>query len=155
MLTDFNNLPDSARIWIYAAEKALTAEQQNHILAYITEHLQAWNAHKLPLKAGLTILENHFIVVALDETLNAASGCSIDKLQKKIQELEKDLSISLLNRLNIFCRIDDKIHCIPTTKLAEYANKETLFYDLTIQKKGKIYNWLKLVEEGWCANLIL
>ena len=155
MLTDFNKLPDSSRIWIYSAEKTLTADQQNHILTYIAEDLRVWNAHKVPLKAGLTILENHFIVVALDETVNPASGCSIDTLQKTIQELEKDLSISLLNRLNVFCRIDDKIHCIPTFKLADNANKETLFYDLTIQKKGDLANWLKMVEEGWCANLIL
>lgn len=155
MLTDFNKLPDSSRIWIYSAEKTLTANQQNYILTYIAEDLRVWNAHKAPLKAGLTILENHFIVVALDETVNPASGCSIDTLQQTIQKLEKDLSISLLNRLNVFCRIDDRIHCVPTTKLADYANKETLFYDLTIQKKGDLSNWLKMVEEGWCANLIL
>ena len=155
MLTDFNKHPDSSRIWIYAAEKALTAEQQNHILTYITEHLKGWNAHKVPLTAGLTILENHFIVVALNENINAASGCSIDTLQKTIQELEKELSISLLNRLNIFCRIDNVIRCIPSLKLGDQANKGTLFYDLTIQKKGDLSNWLKLVEEGWCANLIL
>ena len=155
MITNFNKLPDSSRIWIYAAEKSLTAEQQNHILTYITEHLKGWNAHKIPLTAGLTILENHFIVVALDENINAASGCSIDTLQKTIQELEKDLTISLLNRLNVFCIIDDKIHSIPTTKLAEYANKKTLFYDLTIQKKGDLSNWLKSVEDGWCVHLIL
>ena len=123
-------------------------------LTYIAEHLKGWNAHKVPLTAGVTILENHFIVIALDEGKNGASGCSIDTLQKTIQELEKELSISLLNRLNIFCRIDDKIHCIPTTKLADHANKGTLFYDLTIQKKRELYNWLKLVEEGWCANLL-
>jgi len=155
MLADFNKLPNSSRIWIYASEKALTTEQQEYIINYIAEHLKGWNAHKVPLTAGLTILENHFIVVALDENINAASGCSIDTLQKTIQELEKELSISLLNRLNIFCRIDNVIRCIPSLKLGDQANKGTLFYDLTIQKKGDLSNWLKLVEEGWCANLIL
>jgi len=57
--------------------------------------------------------------------------------------------------LNIFCRIDNVIRCIPSLKLGDQANKGTLFYDLTIQKKGDLSNWLKLVEEGWCANLIL
>ena len=108
----------------------------------------------MPLAAGVTILENHFIIIALDETENGASGCSIDTLQNKIQNLEKELSISLLNRLNIFYRIEDNIKCIPTTKLAELANKETLFYDLTIQKKSELSNWLKPIEEGWCADLL-
>ena len=154
MLVDFNTIADQSRIWIYAAEQKLTNEQEAYILKYISDHLQNWEAHKVPLTAGVTILENHFIVVALDESKNGASGCSIDTLQNKIQEIEKELSVSLLNRLNIFCKIDDTIKCIPTTKLAENANKETLFYDLTIQKKSELSNWLKPIEEGWCATII-
>jgi sialic acid synthase SpsE len=154
MLVDFNTTDDQSRIWIYAAEQKLTNEQENHILKDISDHLNNWEAHKVPLAAGVTILENHFIIIALDETKNGASGCSIDTLQNTIQNLEKELSVSLLNRLNVFCRIDDKIHCIPTTKLADNANKETLFYDLTIQKKSELSNWLKPIEGGWCANII-
>ena len=155
MLVDFNITADQSRIWIYAAEQKLTNKQENYILKSISDHLQNWEAHKVPLTAGVTILENHFIIIALDETKNGASGCSIDTLQNKIQEIEKELSISLLNRLNISCRIDDIIRCIPTTKLTEHANKETLFYDLTIQKKSELSNWLKPIEEGWCATIIL
>ena len=155
MLVDFNTTANQSRIWIYAAEQKLTNNQENYIIDSISNHLNNWEAHKVPLVAGVTILENHFIIIALDETKNGASGCSIDTLQNKMQEIEKVLSVSLLNRLNVFCRIDDEIHCIPTTKLAENANKETLFYDLTIQKKSELSNWLKPIEEGWCATIIL
>jgi len=154
MLVDFNTTDDQSRIWIYAAEQRLTNNQENHILKDISDSLQNWEAHKVPLTAGVTILEHHFIIIALDESKNGASGCSIDTLQNTIQDLEKELSISLLNRLNIFCRIEDTIKCIPTTKLAEHANKETLFYDLTIQKKSELSNWLKPIKEGWCATII-
>ncbi len=154
MLVDFNTINEQSRIWIYAAEQKLTNDQEKYIIKSISDHLQGWEAHKLPLTAGVTILENHFIVVALDESENGASGCSIDTLQNKIQELEKELSVSLLNRLNVFCRLDDTIKCIPTTKLAENANKDTLFYDLTIQKKDELSNWLKPIKEGWCINLL-
>jgi hypothetical protein len=149
MLTDFHTLPEEARIWIYASENALTADQQIHILNYISEDLKGWNAHKVPLTAGVTILENHFIVVALDEGENGASGCSIDTLQKTIQELEKELSISLMNRLNVFCRIDNEIQSVPSFKLGVIANKYTLFYDLTIQRKEELSNYLKPIKEGW------
>ena len=154
MLVDFNTITDQSRIWIYAAEHKLTNDQENYILNHISVHLQNWEAHQAPLTAGLTILENHFIIIALDESKYGASGCSIDTLQNKIQEIEKELSVSLLNRLNIFCKIDDTIKCIPTTKLAENANKETLFYDLTIQKKSELANWLKSIKEGWCSSFL-
>ena len=154
MLVDFNTTSDQSRIWIYAAEQKLTDKQEEHILKSISNHLQNWEAHKVPLTAGVTILEHHFIIIALDETKNGASGCSIDTLQNKIQNLEKDLSISLLNRLNVFCRIDNKIECIPTFKLADNANQDTLFYDLTIQKKSELDSYLKSISEGWCASCL-
>ena len=149
MLADFHTLPDSSRIWLYASEKALTTDQQNHILTYIAEHLKGWNAHKVPLTAGVTILENHFIVIALDENKNGASGCSIDTLQKTIQELEKDLSIALMNRLNVFYKIGEIIKVIPSFKLGVIANEDTLFYDLTIQRKEEFSNYLKPIKDGW------
>ena len=154
MLADFHTLPEESRIWLYASEKALTSDHQSHILNHIAEHLKSWNAHKVPLTAGVSILENHFIVVALDETKNGASGCSIDTLQNKIQELEKELSISLLNRLNIFCRINDEIQCVPSFKLESIAKANTLFYDLTIQRKSDLHSYLKPISEGWCAHLL-
>ena len=154
MLVDFNTIDEQSRIWIYSAEQKLTNDQEGYILNFISDHLKNWEAHKVTLTAGVTILENHFIIIALDESKNGASGCSIDTLQNTIQEIEKELSVSLLNRLNVFCRVDDTIKCIPTTKLAENVNKDTLFYDLTIQKKDELSNWLKPIKEGWCINLL-
>ena len=154
MLVDFNTTSDQSRIWIYAAEQKLTDKQEEYIIKSISDHLQNWEAHKVPLTAGVTILENHFIVVALDESKNGASGCSIDTLQNKIQELEKELSVSLLNRLNVFCRINDEIQCIPSFKLESIVKSNTLFYDLTIQRKSDLHSYLKPISEGWCAHLL-
>ena len=154
MLVDFNTTDGQSRIWIYAAEQKLTNEQEEYIIKSISDHLQNWEAHKVPLTAGVTILENHFIVVALDESENGASGCSIDTLQNKIQDLEKELSVSLLNRLNVFCRINDEIQCIPSFKLDGIAKANTFFYDLTIQKKSELNSYLKPISEGWCTHLL-
>ena len=154
MLVDFNTTADQSRIWIYAAEHKLTNDQENDILNHISDHLQNWEAHKVPLTAGVTILENRFIVVALDDSKNAASGCSIDTLQNTIQELENELSISLLNRLNVFCKIEEEIKCIPTFRLKNEIDEDTLFYDFTIQKKSEIESWLKPIKDGWCASYL-
>ena len=92
MLVDFNTINEESRIWIYGANQKLTNDQEDCILKSISDHLQNWEAHKDPLTAGVTILENHFIVVALDESKNGASGCSIDTLQNKIEEIESSFS---------------------------------------------------------------
>ena len=154
MLVDFNTIDERSRIWIYGAEEKLTNEQEGYILKSISDHLKNWEAHKVPLTAAVTILENHFIIVALDESKNGASGCSIDTLQNKIQELEKELSVSLLNRLNVFCRINDEIQCVPSFQLDGIAKANTLFYDLTIQKKSDLHSYLKPISEAGWANLV-
>jgi len=154
MLADFYTLPEESRVWIYGVVQKLTNEKENYILQSISDHLISWEAHKAPLTAGITIFENHFIVIALDENQNRASGCSIDTLQNKMQDLERELSISLMNRLNVFCRIDDEIQCIPLFELEKFANTKTLFYDLTIQNKSELNSYLKPICEGWCAHLI-
>ena len=154
MLADFHTLPEESRIWLYAAENALSKDQQNYILKVVSEDLKGWNAHQQPLTAGVTILENHFIVVALDEGENGASGCSIDTLQQTIQELEKELSVSLMNRLNVFCRIDNEIQCIPSFKLESMAKADTPFYDLTILTKSDLNTYLKPISEGWCSSFL-
>ena len=154
MLADFHTLPEESRIWLYAAENALTKDQQNYILKVVSEDLKGWNAHKATLTAGVTILENHFIVIALDGSINGASGCSIDTLQNTIQNIEKELSISLMNRLNVFCKIEGSIQVIPSFKLGSVAKADTPFYDLTILTKSDLNTYLKPISEGWCAPLV-
>ena len=154
MLVEFENISDDSRIWIYASPIFLDNENQTYISKLLSNHLESWQAHQVSLTAALTILENHFIVIALDENIAGASGCSIDSLQHKIQEIENYLAVSLTNRLNVFCIIDDKIECIPSSELSKFVNKETLFYDLTIQKKSDLSSYLKPIKEGWCSRLI-
>lgn len=154
MLVEFDNISDSSRIWIYASPISLNNENQIYISKLLSNHLDSWQAHQAPLKAAYKILDNHFIVIALDENIAGASGCSIDTLQHKIQEIENYLDISLTNRLNLFCLIDNIIQCIPSSELSKFANKETLFYDLTIQKKSDLNSYLKPIKEGWCSRLI-
>ena len=154
MLVDFDTISDHSRIWIYASEKKLINDQKNYILKTVSTHLQNWEAHRKPLTAGVSILENHFIVIALDEAGNEVSGCSIDILQNNIQEIEKELSISLMNRLNIFYKEGGDIRCVPAFRLGSVAGPDTLFYDLTIQKKSDLDCYLKPIREGWCAYLL-
>jgi hypothetical protein len=154
MLVDFNTISDESRLWIYGSESKLTDYQQDIILNKISEYLKTWDYHNNPLTSSVIIKENHFIIIALDDSEFGVGGCSIDSLQRIIQELEKDLNISLLNRLNVFCNINQKVVCIPSFKLGSIANKDTLYYDLTILKKNQISTFLKPIKDGWCASYL-
>ncbi len=154
MRTDFNTISDSSKLWVYGSETKLSDKEQSFITDKIGEYLNNWEYHKNPLTAAVTILENHFIVVALDDADYGVGGCSIDSLQRIIQELEKELNISLLNRLNIFCKVENEIQCISTFKLGSVATENTLFYDLTIQRKSDLENYIKPIKKGWCSRYL-
>lgn len=154
MIIDFDIISNESKLWIYGSDKNLSFKQQNYILKNISKYLKEWKYHNNPLTSAVTILENRFLIVALDDTEHGVGGCSIDSLQRIIIDLEQQLDISLLNRLNVFCKIGDDIRCVPTFRLKEIANGDTYFFDLTIQKKFQIDSYLKPINQGWCSQYV-
>ena len=154
MFVPFDILNDSSRLWLYGSETELTKQQTEHISEKLTTFLEAWEYHQQKLTASFKISENRFIIIALNDREYGVGGCSMDGLQRLIQTFENDLSISLMNRLNVFCKIGEEIQCMSSFKLKSVANSETLFYDLTIQKKTDLHTFLKPISEGWCSRFV-
>ena len=63
----FSNLPDSARIWIYGAERPLTSDEiralQRHMEAFLTE----WQSHGREVTPSWQLLYDRFVVIGADE----------------------------------------------------------------------------------------
>ncbi|MCP4975889.1 MAG: ABC transporter ATPase, partial [Maribacter sp.] len=78
MLVDFNVLPESSRVWIYQANRSFTSLELEELGGELDAFIQDWTAHGSDLKAGYEIRYKRFIILALDQTDTAASGCSID-----------------------------------------------------------------------------
>ena len=51
MLVEFDEISNDARLWIYAADKKLTIDQESYILNYISNFLKDWQSHSSPLKS--------------------------------------------------------------------------------------------------------
>ena len=154
MLVDFDLISDSSRIWIYSSDIKLNNQEILYIIEKISNHLKEWKAHDVPLKAAVTIKEGHFLIIALDESQANASGCSIDTLQRLIYEIEKELSLSLLNRLNIFYKVNEEVLSVPLNRLKSVADSDTYFFDLTISKKSDLSSYFKPIRDGWCKNYV-
>ncbi len=101
MNTEIKSLPGSARVWIYQAGKKLSETEQSEILAKTAEFVKNWSAHGTPLNAKTAVLFDTFLVLAVDENEFSASGCSIDKSLRFIQQLEAEFDISFLDRRSI------------------------------------------------------
>ena len=101
MLTDFLKLPNNARIWIYQSNRKFLDEETTLISEKLKGFLSQWTAHGSDLEAAFEIKYNRFIIIGLNQENASASGCSIDTSVHFIQQLEKEFSVDLLDKMNV------------------------------------------------------
>jgi hypothetical protein len=101
MISEIEEMPNEARLWIYQANRQLNSHEQHIISQHLTSFLNGWAAHGNNLKAAFTIEFNQFIVIMVDERFAGASGCSIDSSVGMMRQLELQFDISLLDRSKI------------------------------------------------------
>lgn len=98
MYTPISQLPAHARVWVYLAERPLSASEETWVQEKLQAFCQGWEAHRQPLQASFEIKAHQVIILAVDEAQAAASGCSIDKSLHLLAELESHLGLRLTDR---------------------------------------------------------
>lgn len=119
----------AGKVWIYLSDKELSDEMRTSISLDCDTFLKEWNAHGNMLTASAEILYNRFIVIKVDESGYAASGCSIDKQVQFIKVLEQKYNINLLNRLLVAYKEGDIITVKPANEVKRMLKDGTLSLD--------------------------
>jgi len=114
----FKNLPDTARLWVYAANRPINLEEHEYIFARLSHFVEEWQAHGAKLAAEFTLLHRRFILIAVDEGPQNATGCSIDACVHEIQAIGQSLGIDFLNRLQVVYR-DEANNMVVSCSIAE------------------------------------
>ena len=160
MLVDFNILPDASRVWIYQANRSFNIEERTEIEHGLDAFIEEWTAHGSDLKAGYEIKYNRFIVLALDQTLTSASGCSIDASVHFIQHLEKKYNIELLDKMNVSYKQGEYVAYKTLTDFKKMAkqkavSKNTIVFNNLVTNKGE-YNehWEIPASESWHSRFM-
>lgn len=160
MLVDFSTLPLESRIWIYQSNVKFTDEQVTTLQKDLTSFLTAWTAHGTSLKAGFEVKYNRFIVIALDQSQAAASGCSIDSQVRFIQSIQEDLNIDLLDKMNVTYYQNDRIHyktLIDFKKMAKDGaiGKKTVVFNNLVTNLDEYQNhWEVPAIESWHSRFL-
>lgn len=152
----FDRLPSDARLWIFAAERPLTSEESRKVLAETDAFIDQWTAHGMPLTAGRELRHQRFVLVAVDERAAGASGCSIDALVRRMQHLERELGLELVNNGPVLYREGDAIQRVPRERFAELAasgtvSPSTLVFDNTLTRVGDLMagKWEVQAADAW------
>ena len=93
---DFVQLPDTARVWVFASDRPVTGPDAARLLGEVDRFLDAWGAHGQPLTAARDWVDDRFLAVAVDQRDAHASGCSIDGLFRTFRRLEPEIGASLV-----------------------------------------------------------
>lgn len=155
MLVPFENLPDSSRVWIYQANRSFTNEELEEIQSRLDQFVTQWTAHGADLKAGYLIKYKRFIILALDQQINAATGCSIDASVHFIQQLEKEFNVDLLDKMNVSYKQGEFIAYKSLTDFRKMAKqkavspKTIVFNNLVNNKAEFLSDWEVPASESW------
>ncbi len=160
MLVDFNSLPEESRVWIYQANRSFTDEELEHLDQQLNTFIESWTAHGKDLKAGYKVVYKRFIVIALDQDSNKATGCSIDASVYFIQELEKQYNIDLMDKMNVSYKQGEFIaykSLLDFKKMAQQkaVSKNTIVFNNLVNNIAEFNeNWEVPASESWHSRFI-
>jgi len=155
MNTDYNNLPSSSRVWIYQANRTLTDNEVTFIEKKAAEFIDNWTRHGDDLKGSFIVKYNQFLVLLVDESFNNVSGCSIDASVRFIKEIEKELDIDLMDKMNVTFKDGNHINLVKLPQFQQYAKegkitKDTIvFNNMVTTKEDFETHWEVPAGKSW------
>lgn len=161
MFVPFETLPPTARLWIFQAERKFSASELTIIATHLQLFTDEWVAHGQPLRSSFQVRADRFIILAVDESLHQASGCSIDGSTRAIKELGHLLKQDLFRRDLVSFHMGDEIETFRLSELKDRFkagewNENTLtFNTLVADKKHLESDWLLPAKNTWLKRYIV
>ena len=155
MLVDFNTLPEESRVWIYQANRSFTEEELTGIKEKLNTFIENWTAHGSDLQSGYTIEYKRFIVIALNQNISSATGCSIDASVHFIQQLEKEYNVDLMDKMNVSYKQGEYVAhktLLDFKKMAKdkAVSKNTIVFNNLVNNIAEFKeNWEVPASESW------
>ena len=155
----FDELPPDARLWIFAAERPLSPAEKARVLEETDGFINEWMAHGVPLSAARDLRHGQFVLVGVDERAAGVSGCSIDALVRRMQQLESVLGLELINNGPVLYREGDAVVRVSRDRFAELAaagtvGPNTRVFDNTLTRVGDLLSgkWEVKAGDSWHAR---
>jgi len=155
MYIEYKNLPQNSRVWIYQSDRKFTAKEIEFISVRAKDFINQWTRHGDDLKGSFTFKYNQFLVLAVDESFNTVSGCSIDSSVRFVQALEKELQLELMNKMNVTFKDNEHINLVKLADFQRYAKEqkvtlETIVFNNMVATKEDFENkWEVPARESW------
>jgi len=160
MLVEFDTLPEESRVWIYQSNRPFLDHEIGEIETELQNFIKKWTAHGQNLQAAYKIVYNRFIVIALNKSLNKATGCSIDASVRFIQQLEKHYDVDLMDKMNVTYKNGEYIahkNLLDFKKMAKNksVSKNTIVFNNLVTNIAEFKeNWEVPAHESWHGRFL-
>lgn len=149
----------NGRAWTYVISKELPEAQLELIKEKGNSFVTGWTAHENQLSGNFEIFKNRIIVVKVNEDVNAASGCSIDKLTRFVKQIESEFSVELTNRLLVAYQNNESVNVVHSSKIKELLSQHnisenTMVYNTSISNQEELSNWEQPLKNTWLNKYI-
>lgn len=155
MHVPFENLPDESKIWIYQSNRKFSDEEFAAIESDLKAFVESWAAHGTSLEASYQLKYNRFIILAVNQEVQNATGCSIDASVQFIQELEKKYDVDLLDKMNVTFKLGEHIAHKPLIEFKKMAKEKavsgnTIVFNNLVNTVGEWHEyWEVPAIESW------
>ncbi|MGX7666567.1 ABC transporter ATPase [Flavobacterium pedocola] len=155
MYVDFNTLPEDSKIWVYQSDRKFTDDEITEIEAALAVFIEDWSAHGTGLEASFLTKYNRFVIIAINQNVQNATGCSIDASVNFIQSLEKKYNVDMLDRMNVTFRLGDYIAYKPLIDFKKMAKEKavsenTIVFNNLVNTVGEWQDfWEVPAKESW------
>jgi hypothetical protein len=155
MYVPFDTLPEDAKIWIYQSNRKFSDEEIQEIEKDLTSFLKDWSAHGQQLEASFVTKYNRFIIIAVNQETQAATGCSIDASVQFIQNLEQKYEVDLLDKMNVTFKMGEHVAFKPLIEFKKLAKEKavsgnTIVFNNLVNTVGEWQDfWEVPANESW------
>jgi len=159
-MTNYEILPDSTRVWIYQAKAPFSETISKEIEQQLTQFATNWISHNNQLRSYAGLYHNQFIVLMVDESQAGASGCSIDKSVRFLQQIQEHYGVELFDRLTFTYKEGEEIKTAHRTvfstlyKEGKITDNTLVFDNLVTNKADFEKNWLKPLKDSWHIRMV-
>ena len=155
MFVDFEKLPKTSKIWIYQSDRKFYPNEIEGLENKLKGFLSSWNDNGIDIIASYQLKYDRFIILAVDETIDAITVNAIDDSVRFILQLQFDYEIELLDKLNVcfkqgeFVQYKEVKEFKKLIKSKSISAKAIVFNNL-INTKGELASdWEIPITESW------
>ena len=160
-VTRLDGLSDNARVWVFQSSRPLIGEVRTQVSTTLIHFLKDWAAHGKQLFAAFEIHLDHFIVIAVDEAMAQATGCSVDKLMRTIHALDQEHQLNCLDRMKVAYRTNaGDVEEVDVNRFTQMlakgeASENTMVFNNVLNSLSEWREkWETPVKHSWHANLL-